>query len=138
MNCSSDLKNFANSCPSASNFKSFSRSLEHIFLAEGQNNFCNKIPSLNDYCFTRAGLQGKFLECETNCFISDPDPFNGKTIIIYDDFILIKLHTIIMVIIRSADCLGLDGQLNRGFEAIKLHFVDIFLLQFIQYVGVVQ
>ena len=31
INCSSDLKIFANSRPSASNFKSFSRSLEHFF-----------------------------------------------------------------------------------------------------------
>ena len=29
---------------SAFNFKSFSRSLEHFFLTEGQNNFWNKIP----------------------------------------------------------------------------------------------
>ena len=43
MNCSSDLKTFANSQPSASNFKSFSRSLEHFFLTVGQNNFGNKI-----------------------------------------------------------------------------------------------
>ena len=35
MNCSSDLKNFANSRPSASNFKSFSRSLEQFFLTVG-------------------------------------------------------------------------------------------------------
>ena len=48
INCSSDLKNFANSRPSASNFKSFSRSLEKFFLtAVGQNNFGNKIPFLN-------------------------------------------------------------------------------------------
>ena len=44
INCSSDLKNFANSRPSASNFKSFSRSLEQFFLTVGQNNFGNKIP----------------------------------------------------------------------------------------------
>ena len=44
INCSSDL--FANSQPSASNFKSFSRSLEHFFLTVGQNNFGNKIPKL--------------------------------------------------------------------------------------------
>ena len=44
MNCSSDLKNFENSRPSASNFKSFSRSLEQFFLTLGQNNFGNKIP----------------------------------------------------------------------------------------------
>ena len=45
-NCSSDLKNFANSRPSASNFKSFSRSLELFFLTVGHNNFGNKIPIL--------------------------------------------------------------------------------------------
>ena len=44
MNCSSDLKNFATSCPSASNFKIFSLSLEQFFLTVGQNNFGNKIP----------------------------------------------------------------------------------------------
>ena len=43
INCSSDLKKFANSQPSASNFKSFSRSPEHFFLKVGQNNFDNKI-----------------------------------------------------------------------------------------------
>ena len=46
INCSSDLKNFANSRPSVSNFKSFSRSLEQFFLTVGQNNFGNKIPLL--------------------------------------------------------------------------------------------
>ena len=45
INCSSDLKNFENSQPSASNFKSFSRSVEQFFLTVGQNNFGNKIPS---------------------------------------------------------------------------------------------
>ena len=43
-NCSSDLKNFANSQPSATNFKTFPRSLEQFFLTVGQNNFGNKIP----------------------------------------------------------------------------------------------
>ena len=47
INCSSDLKYFANSRPSASNFKSFSRSLEQFFLTVGQNNFGNKIPFLH-------------------------------------------------------------------------------------------
>ena len=42
-NFSSDLKIFANSWPSALNFKSFSRSLEQLFLTVGQNNFGNKI-----------------------------------------------------------------------------------------------
>ena len=50
INCSSDLKIFENSRPSASNFKSFSRSLEQFFLTVGQNNFCNKIPFPNKVC----------------------------------------------------------------------------------------
>ena len=49
INCSSDLKIFANSQPSASNFKSFSRSLEHFFLTVGQNNFSNKIQFQTSY-----------------------------------------------------------------------------------------
>ena len=44
INWSSDLKIFANSRPSASNFKSFLRSSEHFFLTVGQHNFGNKIP----------------------------------------------------------------------------------------------
>ena len=37
------IKNFENSQPSASNFKSFSRPLEQLFLTVTQNNFGNKI-----------------------------------------------------------------------------------------------
>ena len=37
--CSSDLKNFENSQTSASNFKSFSRSLEQFFLRVGPKKF---------------------------------------------------------------------------------------------------
>ena len=44
MNYSSDLKSFAISRPSASNFKSFSLSLEQFYLAVGQKNIGNKIP----------------------------------------------------------------------------------------------
>ena len=43
INCSSDLKCFANSRPSASYIKKNSRSLEQFFLTVGQNNFGNKI-----------------------------------------------------------------------------------------------
>ena len=46
-NCSSDFRIFENSRPSASNFKSFSQSLEQFFLTVGQNNFDNKIPFLS-------------------------------------------------------------------------------------------
>ena len=46
MNCSSDLKDFVNSWPSAPNLNSFYRSLRRtfFFLTVGQNNFGNKIP----------------------------------------------------------------------------------------------
>ena len=44
IDCSSDLKMFENFRPSASNFKSFSRSLQQFFLTVRQNNFGNKIP----------------------------------------------------------------------------------------------
>ena len=49
INCSSDFKNFENSQPSASKFKSFSRSLEQFFFRVGQNNFGNKIPFQTGY-----------------------------------------------------------------------------------------
>ena len=42
INCSSDLKFFANFRPSASNFKSFSQSLGQFFLTVGQSNFATK------------------------------------------------------------------------------------------------
>ena len=45
INCSSGLKNFAISRPSASNSKSFSRSREQFFLTVDQNNFGNKYQS---------------------------------------------------------------------------------------------
>ena len=46
INCTSDLKNFANSWPSASNFQIFSQTLKQFFLTVGQNNFGNKIQFL--------------------------------------------------------------------------------------------
>ena len=49
INCSSDLKNVANSRPSVSNFKGFPRSREQFFLTVGEDNFGNKIPILNGY-----------------------------------------------------------------------------------------
>ena len=57
--CSSDLKKFANSQPSASNFQSFSRSLEHFFLTVGQNNLGNKISLYNNSSLTKHGSQMK-------------------------------------------------------------------------------
>ena len=44
--CLNKLFKLSQSWPSASNFKSFSRSLEHFFLTVGQNNFGSKIPFL--------------------------------------------------------------------------------------------
>ena len=57
---------FAKSGPSASNFKSFSRSLKHFFLTVGQNNFGNKIP------FTYTLLSG---QCIYPGKVTDADTF---------------------------------------------------------------
>ena len=46
INCSTYLKNFVNSWPSASNLKSFSWSLKQFFLSLCQKNVGNKIPFL--------------------------------------------------------------------------------------------
>ena len=48
INCPSGFKSFANSRHLASNFKTFSRSLEQFFFTVGQNNFGNEIP----FCIT--------------------------------------------------------------------------------------
>ena len=61
INCSSDLKKFKNSQPSASNFKSFSRWLEQFFLTVGQNNFGNKIPNFLSWMINFDTLSGVFL-----------------------------------------------------------------------------
>ena len=57
INCSSDLKNFETSWPSASNFKSFSRYLEQFLFTVGQNNFGNKIP----FFLERGNLKSFFM-----------------------------------------------------------------------------
>ena len=44
----SDLKKITNSRPSASNFKSFSRSLVQFFLTVGKKKFGNKMPFTNE------------------------------------------------------------------------------------------
>ena len=43
------VSNLANSLPSASYFKGFSRSLKQFFLTVGQSNFDNKIPFLFEF-----------------------------------------------------------------------------------------
>ena len=56
INCSGDLKNFANSWPSTLNFNSFSRLLEHFFLTVGQKNFGNKISNFYDLLLEKVFL----------------------------------------------------------------------------------
>ena len=72
MNCSSDLKIFANSQPSASNFKSFSQSLQQFLLTVGQNNFdvkisfllgCKKLYYCGKNCFKKAWKSYHSKEC---------------------------------------------------------------------------
>ena len=83
--CSNDLKNFANTRPSASNFKSFSRSPRTIFSHTiGQNNFGNKIPLIS--C-----VETK-LACE-HCKLFSPEPWKicYKIYIQYLSFVIINL-----------------------------------------------
>ena len=80
INCSSDLKNFANSRPSASNSKSFSRSLEQFFLTVGKNNSGNKIPLIGCkpgfFCFS-LGVQKEIKHfLIKDCFICFCDVFH--------------------------------------------------------------
>ena len=55
---------FANSRPSASNFNSFSQSLQQFFLTVGQKNFGNKIPFSN--CFNLISDEKKTSPKEIN------------------------------------------------------------------------
>ena len=81
INCSSDLKHFANSQPSSSNFKSFSWSLEQFFLTVGQINFVYKIPFT--YVKTHLcrivriiiGVKGLWNKVE-NCWTTEEFSFN--------------------------------------------------------------
>ena len=63
-NCSRDFKIFANSRPSALNFKYFSRSLEQFLLTVGLNNFGNKKPILSA---VKLGNKEQFDKCRFKC-----------------------------------------------------------------------
>ena len=71
INCSSDLKNFANSRPSASNFKTFYTSLEQFFLTVGQNNFGNKW----SICWIGEILKNKKIKNKMQSFLISTKPF---------------------------------------------------------------
>ena len=89
INCSSNLKNFANSWPSVSNFKSFSQSLEQFFLTVGQNKIplykllvcrlenekkkhAHNFPFLNKKFLFRYLIHKIFLKLYPNCRICNP------------------------------------------------------------------
>ena len=61
INCSSHLKNFANSRPSVSYLKSFFPSLEQFFLSVSQNNFGDKIPFIHMLFFAIVFHCNRFL-----------------------------------------------------------------------------
>ena len=75
INCSSDHKIFANSRPSASNFKSFSWSLEQYFLTKGQNIFGNKIPLPKMKLSLQLGLQQRFIKRPWQFFLHHGNSF---------------------------------------------------------------
>lgn len=92
-NCSSDIKNFANSWSSASKFKSFSQSLEEFVRTVGKNNFGNKIPftfnpkALNE----KSEIKSFWHEICKYCFKMSAHFVSGKEgVILKNDFACIQ------------------------------------------------
>ena len=89
INCSSDLKIFENSRPSASNFKSFSRSLEQFFLTVGQYNFGNKLVTTISTTFFLMSSEFQMFCADYNWtifihfFINHFDPFFNRAFILF-------------------------------------------------------
>jgi hypothetical protein len=85
-NCSSDLKIFANFQPSVSNFKSFSRPLEHFPLIVGQNNFGYKIPFLKEhlcsYATKHRPLEYWVFTKQTNIFNRNNNDYSSERILL--------------------------------------------------------
>ena len=75
----SDLKSFANSQPSFSNFKSISRSLETFFLTVGQNNFVNKIPKYHLFSSKLSSLILLFFPLEWKLLVDFLSPLGVLT-----------------------------------------------------------
>ena len=75
----SDLKIFANSQPSFSNFKSISRSLETFFLTVGQNNFVNKIPKYHLFSSKLSSLILLFFPLEWKLLVDFLSPLGVLT-----------------------------------------------------------
>ena len=88
-NFDSDLKNFANSRPSSSNFKSFSESLEHFFLTVGQNNFGKKIPFLHE----RWGDLECWLLHEAKKFLFFLENAVSKFLVVFNLYVMEFIHT---------------------------------------------
>ena len=98
INCSTDLKNVANSRPSALNFKKISGSLEQVFLTVDKNNFCNKIPFWGDK--TNRRCQSSLIWVKTKADIeqtlSSLNVYSGKKskkmVFLRNSFILFDYH----------------------------------------------
>ena len=74
INCPIDIKKFANSRPSASNFKSFPRSLEQFFLTLGQINLSDNIP----FFFIQFTISNFYLEFYSLLILNFYFPFPLK------------------------------------------------------------
>ena len=72
INCSTDLKDFANSQLLASNFEKFSWSLHQYFLTVDQNNLGNKIPLLFS---DKISWIWRYIFLEKDCYHSWPKDF---------------------------------------------------------------
>ena len=107
INCSSDLKIYPNSWPSALNFQSFSQSVEQFFLTVGQKNFGNKIPchtlltrsnNTNWDTFRYIYLRNVLVFCLT-VFTDDPK-FNVPETFAFDQGLLFLVTILFTVVIR--------------------------------------
>ena len=116
INCSSDLKHFAKSRPSALNFKSFSQSLEKIFLTVGQSNFGNKIPFtiIDEYAYHIADCGIHRILTHILLTISEMVIFKilymykFSTIVVLDEYFFTNLVTY------------LNGVINVGLAIIRI------------------
>ena len=119
INCSSDLKKFGNSRPSALKFKSFSSSLEQFFLTVGQNNFDNKIPFFFTPFFFLSLIQSVYSRVARVCKSDKGGP--NKYSKIWTTFLKSRLNC------------SLPGEYPFYFDHLRKYFpthVNILLVEF--------
>ena len=103
--------NFANSRPSASNFKSFSQSLAQFFLTLGQNNFGNKIQFLS-----HQGLLWHHFVTSKTCLNSSATEYEEETC---DLACETNFHTIVAAVVWCATIFRIQ-RMNPHFASKEI------------------